>query len=144
MTRALRAVLACGGALLLVATAAMTRSDLLQANAFGLRFVTNPSDFEGLQVSLDRDRIVADSPLQIEATNGRRFTLVGADGLRTGDVVSVEGTYEQGTIRARKLHRHDETLRSLYSCAGLLLFSLFLWKHGVSGRNSTARPHARL
>ncbi len=126
-----KTALVCACALSVIATAAATRDNLLRFNVFSLGFVTDPASFEGLPVSLDRDRIFSDAPLQIEAFNGRRFNLVGTKNVRVGDIASITGTYRRGTIIVHHLHKHNEALRNLYSYLGLLVFFLVLLRDFV-------------
>jgi hypothetical protein len=109
----------------IAATAAATRRDVVDSNVFGLGFVTDPGAFEGRPVSLDRDRIVGGSPLEVETFSGRRFPLQGVAGLKPGEVVSLRGTLRGGTIAVEEVHIHREGLRSLYSYLGLLIFAAF-------------------
>jgi len=105
-----------------VATVSLTRARLVEENVFNLRFVTDPSAFEGRRIALDRSLVVGDAPPRLRTFNGRQFLLTGDLDVNPGDTISLEGTYGGGRIAVQRYHKHQEELRSLYSLVGLTMY----------------------
>ncbi len=120
-----------------------TRQELVRHNVFSLDFITNPEGWENRVVNLDRDEIVSDSPLLIQSVNGRRFELVGGDGLKAGDSVSLRGIYRGGKIHIQSIHRHRELLRSACSYLGLVFFAVVWLKYRRWGGPGGSKARSR-
>jgi len=88
-------------------------------------FFRHPEQFENQEITLHFSEVVSAKPLKIKERE-YVFEVVGINGLKSGDWVSVRGIYRNGKVFAEEFQQEDGLHKIWFSLVGLVIFP-FLW-----------------
>ncbi len=112
-----------------------TRNIILN-NFYYYQFLNHPENWEGENITLSNRIVVSENPASIklgESRNiDRNIEIITSEKIKAGDIVALDGLYENGKIIVADIHVQNVFLKEVMSGAGLLMLVLILLKSWVN------------
>jgi len=108
-----------------------TRNIILN-NFYYCQFLDHPENWEGKNITLSNRLVVSENPASIKLEESRNIEIVTSEKIKAGDIVAMDGLYENGKIIVANIHVQDVFLKEVMSGVGLLMLVLILVKSWVN------------
>ncbi len=102
--------------------------NLILDNFYYHQFLDHPENWEGRNIMLSNRVVASENPTSIRLEENHNVEIVTSEKVKPGEIVALDGLYENGKIYVANIHRQNVFLKEIISSIGLLLLALMLLK----------------
>jgi hypothetical protein len=108
-----------------------TRNIILN-NFYYYQFLNHPENWEDKNITLSNRIVVSENPASIKLGENRNIEILTSEKIKAGNIVALDGLYENGKIIVTNIHVQNVFLKEVMSGVGLIMLVLILLKSWLS------------